>query len=227
MGTKKNAAVDARDAKTDTKTSWGWKRWSAMVLAAVTFAVGGFAAGALTRIGERAADIMWPEPDIVSEETDPDCLRGPSGRVGEEYVYLSVSPHKEDCWSATVTDIEPGDMVDVAIIWRNNTEETVEDVTLRAYLPEDLLLVPSTTEYQISGMAEPRPAPSDTVATEGINFGDLESKAQAWVTFTVQIDADTDLVCGLSILGIYGQSAYSAPPYNDWQPAGITFNRSC
>ena len=210
----------------DDKPKKGWRKWAAMASAAVVFTVGGFVTGATTKLGERTADTLWPVGTTATTAQDNCGRTVAERRAGEEYVVVSVSPHDEQCWSSNLADLQAGDLVDVAIGWRNYTGDVVNNVTLRADLGDDLSLVPSTTTWK-AGDNDEKSATSDSVIRGGVNVGSYANGATAVVRFTAQLSPQFVPACGLSMIGVFAQSVNAPSPSNGWRAASLTFNRGC
>ena len=105
----------------------------------------------------------------------------------EEWAYQSVA--------------NPAGTVDVLVHMQNAGTERLNNVVVRAELPQrTTLLVPST--FFAHGQA-PRGIPaSDNVAGVGLNIGDYLSEANAYVKFSLVVAPDSEFSCGYTTLPI-------------------------
>ena len=103
-------------------------------------------------------------------------------------------------WEETVT-ADPGDSVDFLITYRNTGTTRQNDVVIRDSLPTGMTYIDGST-YVVNSTNPDGIQVSDNIVTAGgINIGDYNAGAAAYVKFSARVAANDNLpVCGINNL---------------------------
>ena len=103
-------------------------------------------------------------------------------------------------WSENVT-AKVGDKVEFQIAYVNNSDETVSDVMVKDFLPENLKYVEGSTKIKNANHKSGAVLTDaeGNITTTGINIGSYEAGAKAYIIFTAEVVAD-DEKCGAQTL---------------------------
>lgn len=97
-------------------------------------------------------------------------------------------------WHKAV-EAKVGDKVDFQIQYRNTSEWTQSNVSLRDMLPKNLKYVEGSTKIMNSNHPNGASIVNDDIVKDGIKIGSYGKGANAYVMFTAEV-VDNDLVCG-------------------------------
>jgi hypothetical protein len=147
---------------------------------------------------------------------DPDCpsqqLPGGSGpvlaQIQEEETITSY------CWAQYLAPVNPGETLAYIITYENLSKTVQDQVIVRVMLMGSVLLLPGTTKVADGSHPKGISIPSNDVDEGGIDLGNFESGATAYVTFQVAMPGADDLQCGWTteaskaIVTLEGEAGY-------------------
>jgi uncharacterized repeat protein (TIGR01451 family)/LPXTG-motif cell wall-anchored protein len=97
-------------------------------------------------------------------------------------------------WSKSV-NVNKGDTVDYEINYQNTGDTNEDNVVVNDYLPAGLTYVPNSTYIKNSTNPNGLQLPDGITASAGINIGDYNPQALAYIKFSAKV-TDTTLTCG-------------------------------
>lgn len=92
-----------------------------------------------------------------------------------------------------------GDVIEVQIEYQNTGETAHSNVIMRSVLPANLAYVPETTLLYNGSLSEGASSNPDSLTTKGVNIGNYEPQANAFVRFSVKV-VDVNLAAGSNTL---------------------------
>ncbi len=92
-----------------------------------------------------------------------------------------------------------GDVIEVQIEYQNTGKTTHSNVMMRSVLPANLVYVPETTLLYNGSLSEGVSPDPDSLTTNGINIGNYEPQANAFVRFSAKV-VDVNLATGSNTL---------------------------
>ena len=118
-----------------------------------------------------------------------------------------------------------GDKVEIQTEYRNTSRRaaTHENVMMRAVLPADLKYVAGSTLLYNGSVSGAKPNP-DSLTTTGINIGNYNLNANAYVRFTAEV-TDTNLKCGNNTLVNWMRGTVNEIVLQDY--ASVIVNKAC
>lgn len=133
----------------------------------------------------------------------------------------------EKTWNKTEA-VNPGDQVEYLVTYTNTGTTTQNNVTLKDMLPTGVSYVSHTT--YVANASNPSglllDAASDNVTTSGVNIGNYDAGANAYVKFTAKVAANDQLpVCGTNTLVNTARITTSGGYKED--TATVTVNKTC
>lgn len=155
------------------------------------------------------------------------CVEGSGDAVeGEQYLRVLLSKQGDNCWRAGLNGAKGDDSVDVLMQWRNWTGTQVDDVTIAAVLGDAYDYQPGSARWFSAGEPDGVEAPDDLFAG-GINIGSYGDGANAYVLFTVRLDADFTPECGLQAQPVYALLPATKDVPDTWSTAVALTDRRC
>lgn len=109
-------------------------------------------------------------------------------------VTKQVRKSGDTAWNKSV-NVNIGDTVDYQISYKNTGDAPQDDVLVNDYLPTGMTYVAGSTYIKNSTNTNPLQLPDDLTTPTGINIGDYQANAPAYVKFSAKV-TDTSLICG-------------------------------
>lgn len=166
------------------------------------------------------ASKLWGSPTKDRAVCSDAGWREPA--VGQELVDIMVSRHGQLCWARSV-NLQGDDTFDVEMVYANHTGKQVADVTVQAWLPAGVELVAGTTKLK-NWRNQDGETVSDNIV-DGINVGNYEPGANAYLMFTVKVTRDFSPDCRLDIVSVYAHTWH--PHVTDWVGAAAVPKSTC
>lgn len=126
-------------------------------------------------------------------------------------------------WSESV-EAKVGDEVEYQIEYVNLLADTVKDVMIRDFLPNNVEYVQDSTYLYNSNHQSGIKLSENTLTTTGINIGDHEAKANSYIRFTGKV-VDKDLACGSNQLVNWANSTVNGKVTKD--DASVLVTKAC
>lgn len=101
-------------------------------------------------------------------------------------------------------DANVGDTVEYQIYYKNTTGKHVDNVVVKDILPNNMEYIAGTTKLYNSANPNGIVNDNDTIATTGINIGNYDADANAYIRFRAKV-VDKSMVCGTNKLVNWGQ----------------------
>lgn len=118
---------------------------------------------------------------------------------------------------------EIGDIVEYQIQYKNISDATQYNVTVRDILPNNMKYIEGTTKIYNTKFPNGAVLDQDSVVTNGIIIGNYEAGANAFIRFRAEV-IDTDLAAGVNELFNWGQAGVGETILQDYASVFVVKN---
>lgn len=138
----------------------------------------------------------------------------------EQKVRVAGSEDKEFKYAVNA---EIGDIVEYQIQYKNTSDVTQNNVTIRDILPNNMKYIEGTTKIYNTKFPNGAVLDQDNIVTNGIIIGNYEANSNAFIRFRAEV-VDTDLAAGVNELFNWGQAGVGETILQDYASVFVVKN---